>query len=59
MKKGILFIVTAPSGAGKITLVNELLKQITNLAESVSFTTRPIRPGEIDGKNYQKIIWYY
>ena len=55
MKKGILFIVTAPSGAGKTTLVNELLKQITNLAVSVSFTTRPIRPGEIDGKNYHFI----
>ena len=55
MKQGILFIVTAPSGAGKTTLVNELLKQITNLAVSVSFTTRPIRPGEIDGKNYHFI----
>ena len=55
MKQGILFIVTAPAGAGKTTLVNELLKQITNLAVSVSFTTRPIRPGEIDGKNYHFI----
>ncbi len=55
MKKGILFIVTAPSGAGKTTLVNELLKQIANLAVSVSFTTRPIRPGEIDGENYHFI----
>ena len=49
MKQGILFIVTAPSGAGKTTLVNELLQQITKLSVSVSFTTRPIRPGEIDG----------
>ena len=55
MKQGILFIVTAPSGAGKTSLVNELLKQITNLAVSVSFTTRPIRPGEINGKNYHFI----
>jgi len=55
MKQGILFIVTAPSGAGKTSLVNELLKQITNLAVSVSFTTRPIRPGEVNGKNYHFI----
>ena len=55
MKQGILFIVTAPSGAGKTSLVNELLKQITNLAVSVSFTTRPIRPGEVSGKNYHFI----
>ena len=55
MKQGILFIVTAPSGAGKTTLVNELLQQITKLSVSVSFTTRPIRPGEIDGKNYHFI----
>ena len=55
MKQGILFIVTAPSGAGKTTLVNELLQQISKLSVSVSFTTRPIRPGEIDGKNYHFI----
>ena len=36
-------------------MVNELLKQITNLAVSVSFTTRPIRPGEVSGKNYHFI----
>ena len=52
MKQGTLFIVTAPSGAGKTSLVNELLHQIKNLLVSVSHTTRPIRPGEINGKNY-------
>ena len=52
MKQGTLFIVTAPSGAGKTSLVNELLHQLKNLLVSVSHTTRPIRPGETNGKNY-------
>ena len=55
MKQGTLFIVTAPSGAGKTSLVNELLHQIKNLLVSVSHTTRPIRPGETNGKNYHFI----
>ena len=55
MKQGTLFIVTAPSGAGKTSLVDELLHQIKNLLVSVSHTTRPIRPGEINGKNYHFI----
>ena len=55
MKQGTLFIVTAPSGAGKTSLVNELLHQIKNLLVSVSHTTRPIRPGEKNGKNYHFI----
>ena len=55
MKQGTLFIVTAPSGAGKTSIVNELLHQIKNLLVSVSHTTRPIRPGETNGKNYHFI----
>ena len=55
MKQGTLFIVTAPSGAGKTSLVNELLHQIKNLLVSVSHTTRPIRPGETNGKDYHFI----
>lgn len=55
MKQGTLFIVTAPSGAGKTSLVNELLNQIKNLLVSVSHTTRPIRPSETNGKNYHFI----
>ena len=55
MKQGTLFIVTAPSGAGKTSLVNELLHQIKSLLVSVSHTTRPIRPGETNGKNYHFI----
>ena len=52
MKKGKLFIVIAPSGAGKTTLVNELVSQDENLCVSISHTTRPSRPGEEDGVNY-------
>ena len=55
MKQGTLFIVTAPSGAGKTSLVNELLNQIKNLLVSVSHTTRPIRPSETNGKDYHFI----
>jgi len=52
MNQGILFIITAPSGAGKTTLVKEVLKRIPGLSVSVSYTTRPIRPSEINGQNY-------
>ena len=55
MKQGTLFIVTAPSGAGKTSLVNELIHQIKNLLVSVSHTTRPIRPSETNGKDYHFI----
>ncbi len=47
-----LIIVTAPSGAGKTTIVKHLLKTFPNLAFSVSATTRPIREGETNGKDY-------
>ena len=46
---GTLFIVTAPSGAGKTTLVQGLLKADTGVQLSVSYTTRDPRPGEVDG----------
>ena len=52
MKKGKLFIVIAPSGAGKTTLVNELVSQDENLCVSISHTTRPSRTGEENGVNY-------
>ena len=55
MKKGKLFIITAPSGAGKTTLVDELVSQNEKLCVSVSHTTRPARPGEKDGVNYHFI----
>ena len=49
---GTLFTVSAPSGAGKISLVNELIQQCEGLLVSVSHTTRPRRPAEVNGVNY-------
>ena len=49
---GRMFIFTAPSGAGKTTIVRHLLKTFDRLAFSVSATSRPPRPGEVDGKDY-------
>ncbi|MGD8384016.1 MAG: guanylate kinase [Lysobacterales bacterium] len=51
-RKGLLFIVAAPSGAGKTSLVNELLRRDPCLVLSVSHTTRPARPGEREGQQY-------
>lgn len=47
-----VFMVVAPSGAGKSSLVNALLARDSAIALSVSFTTRPPRPGETDGREY-------
>jgi len=49
---GRLFVITAPSGAGKTSLINALLKEDPRLKLSVSYTTRPPRPGEQDGRDY-------
>ncbi|MEP4486303.1 MAG: guanylate kinase [Halioglobus sp.] len=49
---GTLFTVSAPSGAGKTSLVNALVEQTSDICVSVSHTTRGIRPGESDGVNY-------
>ncbi|MCZ2419415.1 MAG: guanylate kinase [Burkholderiales bacterium] len=49
---GNLFIVAAPSGAGKTTLVKMLLERDAGIGLSVSYTTRPPRPGEQDGREY-------
>ena len=49
---GSLYIIAAPSGGGKTSLVNALLKQDPRLVLSISHTTRPARPGEIDGQHY-------
>jgi len=48
----ILFIFAAPSGCGKTSLVEELIKKTKNLCVSVSHTTRPPRPDEVNGINY-------
>lgn len=52
MAKGSLFIVAAPSGAGKTSLVNALVAQQSDIRLSVSHTTRPPREGEVDGQDY-------
>ena len=52
MTTGALYIVTAPSGAGKTSLVRELIKDDDSLCISVSHTTRPKRKGERDGVDY-------
>src|SRR5690606_4316729 len=49
---GCFFIVAAPSGAGKSSLVNALLAADPDLALSISYTSRPPRPGETDGQHY-------
>ena len=50
--RGLLFIVSAPSGAGKTTLVEQVVKQTPRLDISRSYTSRPAREGEIDGVDY-------
>ncbi len=52
---GTLFIVSAPSGTGKTSLVNALVRDTNHLKLSISHTTRPARPKEIDGYNYHFI----
>lgn len=51
-EQGTLFVISAPSGAGKTSLVAEMLRQDSQLGVSVSHTTRPMREGEQDGVNY-------
>lgn len=52
MNSGKLYIISAPSGAGKTSLVKQLVADLANLTVSVSHTTRPMRPGEYDGRDY-------
>jgi guanylate kinase len=51
-RRGVLFVLSSPSGAGKSTIAHKLLASEPELTMSVSYTTRPIRPGEVDGKDY-------
>ena len=52
MKRGNLFVISAPSGAGKSTILKKLLAKVPNLTFSVSHTTRAPRPGESNGREY-------
>ena len=54
-RRGLLFIVSAPSGTGKTTLVERLVHLLPNLSMSRSYTSRPERPGERDGVDYNFI----
>ncbi len=50
--RGRLFVITAPSGAGKTSLVHALMEREPSLRFSVSYTTRPKRPSEVNGRDY-------
>jgi len=52
LRRGILIILSSPSGAGKSTLARRLLASDPDISFSVSATTRPPRPGEVDGRDY-------
>jgi guanylate kinase len=51
-RRGLMFVLSSPSGAGKTTLSRMLMKETPGLQMSVSATTRPPRPGEVNGKDY-------
>ena len=53
MGRGTLFVISAPSGAGKSSLAREILARLPGLSFSVSFTTRARRPGEENGREYR------
>jgi guanylate kinase len=54
-KKGLVFVVSAPAGTGKTTLVKMLKEEFACVTGSVSYTTRAVRSGELDGKDYHFI----
>jgi guanylate kinase len=54
-RTGLLFVVSAPSGTGKTTVVERVVQQVPDLAMSRSYTSRPARPGEVDGIDYNFI----
>ena len=51
-RRGLMFILSSPSGAGKTTIARRLLESVPGIGMSVSVTTRPMRPGEEDGRDY-------
>src|SRR5690606_3131443 len=55
VRRGLLFVVSAPSGTGKTTVVERLVQRVPDLALSRSYTSRPARVGETDGVDYNFI----
>jgi guanylate kinase len=51
-RRGIMLVIASPSGAGKSSITKNLLKNDENLTMSISLTTRPMRKGEVNGKDY-------
>src|SRR3954447_16171752 len=51
-RRGLMFVLSSPSGAGKTTLSRRLMERMPELTRSVSVTTRPMRPGEVEGRDY-------
>jgi guanylate kinase len=51
-RRGLMFVLSSPSGAGKTTMSRLLMKRMPNMQMSVSVTTRKIRPGEVQGRDY-------
>ena len=51
-RRGLMFVLSSPSGAGKTTLSRLLIERMPGLKMSISATTRPMRPGEADGRDY-------
>src|SRR6185437_11547830 len=54
-RRGLMFVLSSPSGAGKTTLSRLLIEKVPGLEMSVSATTRPMRPGEVEGRDYHFI----
>lgn len=54
-RRGLMLVLSSPSGAGKTTIARKLLERDGNLTMSVSVTTRPKRPGEVQGRDYHFI----
>jgi guanylate kinase len=52
-RRGLMFVLSSPSGAGKTTMSRMLMQRMPNMRMSVSATTRPIRPGEVEGRDYR------
>ncbi len=51
-RRGLMFILSSPSGAGKSTIARMLFERDAEIRQSISATTRPIRPGEVEGRDY-------